>query len=71
MLFLAFRNIFRNKRRTFMTVLILGVSFTLLVLVNSYVTTMYDILKKGSIEQTGHVQIRARDTVKDNPLIGV
>lgn len=71
MLFLAFRNIFRNKRRTFMTVLILGVSFTLLMLINSYVTTMYDILKKGSIEQTGHVQIQARDTGKDNPLIGV
>ena len=57
-LLLAFRNIFRNRRRTIMTLLMIGGGVTGLLLVGGFFAYMYNGIREGSINNgLGHLQI--------------
>jgi putative ABC transport system permease protein len=57
-LLLAFRNIFRNRRRTIMTLLMVGGGVTGLLLVGGFFAYMYNGIREGAINNgLGHLQI--------------
>lgn len=57
-LLLAFRNIFRNRRRTLMTLLMVGSGVTALLLAGGYFRFMTDGLREDTIRNgLGHLQI--------------
>jgi putative ABC transport system permease protein len=57
-LLLAFRNVFRNRRRTLMTLLIVGGGVAALLLAGGYFTFMTDGLRESTIRNgVGHIQI--------------
>jgi putative ABC transport system permease protein len=57
-LLLAFRNIFRNRRRTIMTLFVVGGGVTGLLLVGGFFAYMYDGIREGAINNgLGHLQI--------------
>ncbi len=69
-LLLAFRNVFRNRRRTIMTLLMVGGGVTGLLLVGGFFAYMYSGTREGAINNgLGHIQIFtaehfARDEVR-------
>jgi putative ABC transport system permease protein len=57
-LLLAFRNVFRNRRRTVMTLIMVGGGVTGLLLVGGFFAYMYNGIREGSINNgLGHIQI--------------
>jgi putative ABC transport system permease protein len=57
-LLLAFRNIFRNRRRTIMTLVMVGGGVTGLLLVGGFFAYMYNGIREGTINNgLGHLQI--------------
>src|ERR1039457_2403440 len=57
-LFLAFRNIFRNRRRTIMTLFVVGGGVAGLLLVGGFFAYMYNGIREGAINNgLGHLQI--------------
>jgi putative ABC transport system permease protein len=61
-LLLAFRNIFRNRRRTLMTLIIVGGGVTALLLVGGFFAFMFQGLREHTINTgLGHIQIFTAD----------
>ena len=57
-LLLAFRNVFRNRRRTIMTLLMVGGGVTGLLLSGGFFAFMIDGLREHTIQEgLGHLQI--------------
>ncbi|WP_420237488.1 ABC transporter permease [Telmatobacter bradus] len=57
-LLLAFRNLFRNRRRTGMTLLMVGGGVTGLLLVGGFFAFMYQGIREGEINRgLGHIQV--------------
>jgi len=57
-LLLAFRNVFRNRRRTIMTLVMVGGGVTGLLLVGGFFAYMYNGIREGAINNgLGHLQI--------------
>lgn len=61
-LLLAFRNLFRNRRRTAMTLLMVGGGVTGLLLVGGFFAFMYQGIREGEINRgLGHIQVFNKD----------
>ena len=57
---IAYRDLGRNRRRTFFTLLAVALGLALLILMNGYIAGVVDDALQNSIRlQTGHVQLRA------------
>ena len=57
---IAYRDLTRNRRRTFFTLLAVALGLALLMVVNGYIAgVMEDSLQNSIRLQTGHVQVRA------------
>lgn len=57
---LAYRDLGRNRRRSFFTILAVALGLALLIVMNGYIAGVMDDSLRHSIElRTGHVQIRA------------
>ena len=57
---IAYRDLIRNRRRTFFTLLAVALGLALLIVVNGYLAgVMEDSLQNSIRLQTGHVQVRA------------
>jgi len=57
---IAYRDLTRNRRRTFFTLLAVGLGLALLIVLNGYIAGVMDDALQNSIRlQTGHVQVRA------------
>ncbi|MDI3280474.1 MAG: FtsX-like permease family protein [Bacillota bacterium] len=54
---LAFRSILRNRRRTAVSLAVIGLGTAALFLANGYVAFTYSGLEQMSVEQTGHLQV--------------
>jgi putative ABC transport system permease protein len=58
---LAFRNVFRNKRRTILTVAMMSLGCTGLILVGGFIDNLMDGFREKYIHsQTGHLQVGAK-----------
>jgi ABC-type lipoprotein release transport system permease subunit len=58
---LAWRNIFRNRRRTFLTGLIIGIGLAAMIFVDSYIIGMKDnMISSATSSFLGHAQIHRR-----------
>lgn len=57
MIKIAYRNIFRNKRRTFFTILSIIIGTTGIVFSMSYIEGLSSLIEKEAIKQTGHIRI--------------
>lgn len=60
MLKIAWRNVLRNKRRSFLSLLIISIGVAVLFLVNGYIKGTFDGLKNMSVAQYGNIQIAKR-----------
>ena len=57
---IAFRDLLRNRRRTFFTLLAVALGLALLIVMNGFIAGIVDDALQNSIRlQTGHVQVRA------------
>ncbi|HQY93284.1 ABC transporter permease [Caldilinea sp.] len=57
---IAYRDLIRNRRRTFFTLLAVALGLALLIVVNGFIAgVVEDSLQNGIRLQTGHVQLRA------------
>jgi ABC-type lipoprotein release transport system permease subunit len=57
---IAYRDLLRNRRRSFLTLLAVALGYAMLMLLNGFVAgVVEDSLQNGIRLQTGHVQIRA------------
>lgn len=57
---IAYRDLTRNRRRTFFTLLAVALGLALLIVLNGYIAGMLEDSLQNSIRlQTGHVQVRA------------
>ena len=57
---IAWRDLGRNRRRTFFSILAVGLGLALLIVLNGYITGMFaDMLQNTLRLETGHVQLRA------------
>src|SRR6266581_4295290 len=54
---IAFRNIFRNRRRSIMTILAIGVSAVSILLFGGFVFSVMYGLQTGIVQETGHLHI--------------
>ncbi len=58
---MAFRNIFRNVRRSLLTLFIIILAITMLVISSSYIGGMFNNILDESIKFSGHVRITGQD----------
>lgn len=59
-LVLAFRDLWRNRRRTMLTLVAVSLGLALVIVMNGYVSGVVDGVLRNSIEfQTGHLQVRS------------
>jgi putative ABC transport system permease protein len=66
---MAWRNIWRNPRRTLLTMLAIAFACVLLVFMLSFQFGSYDTMIDSSVKiSTGHLQIQARDYRKDHDI---
>jgi ABC-type lipoprotein release transport system permease subunit len=66
---MAWRNIWRNPRRTLLTMLAIAFACVLLVFMLSFQFGSYDTMIDSSVKiNTGHLQIQARDYRKDHDI---
>lgn len=66
---IAFRNIFRNSRRSLITVFISFLSVLFLVVGSSFLGGLFNNILSESIRQTGHVRITSKDyAIKERML---
>ncbi|MCB9152075.1 MAG: ABC transporter permease [Caldilineaceae bacterium] len=57
---IGFRDLMRNRRRSFFTLLAVALGLALLIVLNGFITGVFDDAIQNSIRlQTGHVQLRA------------
>ncbi len=57
---LAFRDLWRNRRRTILTLVAVSLGLALVIVMNGYVSGVVDGVLRNSIEfQTGHLQVRS------------
>lgn len=62
---IAYRDLIRNRRRTFFTLLAVALGLALLIVLNGFIAGILDDALQNSIRlQTGHVQVRA-ETYED------
>ncbi len=67
--YFAFRNVFRNKRRTFITASIFCVGTISLFLAAGYVFATFHGLRELTISgEFGHLQIGKKDSFEDNEV---
>ncbi|MCB0024994.1 MAG: ABC transporter permease, partial [Caldilinea sp.] len=63
---IAYRDLIRNRRRTFFTLLAVALGLALLIVLNGFIAGILDDALQNSIRlQTGHVQVRA-ETYEDS-----
>lgn len=63
---IAYRDLIRNRRRTFFTLLAVALGLALLIVLNGFIAGILDDALQNSIRlQTGHVQLRA-ETYQDS-----
>ena len=67
---LSFKNIYRNKRRTLLSVLAIGTAVFVVCFMKSYVTGMMDNFKKNIfIFESGHIKILNKNFLKEEKLM--
>src|SRR2546428_13455629 len=60
---LAWRNLVRQKRRSFLMIAVVGFGFAAFALAGGFIAQSFDALKEGTIRSVGHLQVVDRRAV--------
>lgn len=68
---IAFRNIFRNLRRSVLTIIISFLGVSVLMMSSSFLGGMFNNLQGESIKTTGHIRITSADYETKEPMMSL